>query len=107
MDWADDQPKATRDAVAANMQAVTDGEALVRVIDQFKKFQTAGDAPEQGHQAAKPNQAKRQAQLRGARVTTGTVQQPVVADPDANSDDPDLLWKSVQKQRAMEKRARG
>jgi len=99
--WNEDQPKAIRDAVAANMEDVTDAPALNQVLTSFKAF-LAGNDPQPGQSSLS---AKRQRQLQGSKSIAGNTRQ-VTAVNQASSTDGEAMWNEMQDEEERTNRTR-
>lgn len=97
--WVDDQPKRIRDAVAANMDAVTDANSLAEVLTGFKAF-IAHPPQATPPEKATDLSAKRQLQLHGAREINPRGKAASTSDPMAGMDDDDAIWAGIVRERS-------
>lgn len=104
--WTQDQPKAIRDAVEANMDDVFDPDSLSNVLTSFKAYLAAEAQtnPVSGDSAqTKTLSARRQRQLEGAKSIAGQSRQTTAAST-ASDNDPEAIWNELQEQEAREAR---
>ena len=91
-EWVEDQPKRIRDAVAQNVDAIIDADAVSEVVNEFKAFLSGGESAPAEHETRNSRaDHKRQRKLAGARTTRTTGQKRTV-DPPPESDDPEAQW---------------
>lgn len=97
MGWVEDQPKADRDIVYSNWNAITDANAAAKVFEKFRDTVVTPKAAETDS-GGKPGKRDRQA----SSAKAATVNGPTAAAGD--SEDEDVAWKQAA---AKVDRARG
>jgi hypothetical protein len=99
--WIEDQPKALRDAYAANAQAIVDGTGAALLVARFKESLRLAQPGSTAPAAASPSTgltALRQRQIAGATVPRTATSARAPAMPDPDSEDPEVLWNYWRKQ---------
>ncbi len=105
--WIEDQPKAIRDAHAANVDRWTDGAGAAMVMTKFKSAlqQASGDGV---NEPEKQNgQAKRDRQLQGSRATNTGGRQAATGKLDPNTDDRQAIWDEFEREDQQKAKNRG
>lgn len=100
--WVDDQPKAIRDTVAANIDAIVDGAAAASVLDQFKAFLEPAEDPANQETEKRLTDKKRERQLNGARTSTSS-RSPRVTEVPPDADDDQAHWDYWDRQEARKR----
>lgn len=92
--WIDDQPRAVRDAFAANSEQITDAAAAATVISAFKDFLNPPAAAPAGQGSHVPLSDRRARQLGSTASHAPSSRRPTVSGIPEN-DDPQAIWDAI------------